>query len=89
MIDYSDRGIKLEQLRVLCEELGMAVISKQKVNSEELELKVSQKGHVSVYGIGSFPITLKFRQWEQLLTNSEKILRFIDDNIELLDSSED
>jgi len=36
-------------------------------------LKVSEKGGVSVYGLGRFPVTLYREQWEKLLAMSDEI----------------
>ncbi len=45
-----------------------------------LRLKVSEKGAVSVYGLGRFPVTLYKEQWKRLLAISEQITAFIRDN---------
>ncbi len=45
-----------------------------------LSLKVSQKGGVSVYGLGRFPVTLYKEQWEKLLDMSDDIRAFILEN---------
>lgn len=42
-----------------------------------LSCKVSQKGGVSVYGLGRFPVTLYTTQWEKLLTSAPKVAAFI------------
>lgn len=49
-----------------------------------LSLKVSDKGALSVYGLGRFPVTLYRGQWERLLTHADVISRFIRDNHLLL-----
>lgn len=46
----------------------------------ELFLKVSQKGAVSLYGLGRFPVTLYKEQWERILGFSEAIKAFIREN---------
>jgi hypothetical protein len=43
-------------------------------------LKVSEKGGVSVYGLGRFPVTLYKEQWLKLLAMADEIQRFIDEN---------
>ena len=43
-------------------------------------LKVSEKGGVSIYGLGRFPVTLYRAQWERLLGMSEDIRAFIAEN---------
>ena len=42
-----------------------------------LTLKVSEKGAVSVYGLGRFPVTLYKEQWEKLLTMAKDIRAFL------------
>jgi hypothetical protein len=46
----------------------------------QVYLKVSEKGGLSVYGMGRFPITLYREQWERLLTMADEIRDFIRDN---------
>jgi hypothetical protein len=43
----------------------------------QLSLKVSEKGALSVYGLGRFPVTLYREQWEKLLGMQEDIRTFI------------
>lgn len=43
----------------------------------QLSLKVSEKGAVSVYGLGRFPVTLYQEQWMKLLERSDEIREFI------------
>ncbi len=43
-------------------------------------LKVSEKGGVSVYGLGRFPVTLYKEQWEKLLGMADDIRAFIKEN---------
>ncbi len=45
-----------------------------------ISLKVSEKGGLSVYGMGRFPVTLYPEQWESLLDMSEQIRAFIAEN---------
>jgi len=52
----------------------------KKRSEKGLSLKVSQKGGVSVYGLGRFPVTLYKEQWEKLLDMSDDILAFIQEN---------
>lgn len=42
-----------------------------------LSLKVSEKGAVSVYGLGRFPVTLYQGQWTRLLDMADEIRAFI------------
>jgi hypothetical protein len=45
-----------------------------------LEFRVSEKGGVSVYGLGRFPVTLYYEQWTRLLDASDKLREFLQDN---------
>ncbi len=64
---------ELERLRAENEAL--------KQRSEKgLSLKVSQKGGVSVYGLGRFPVTLYKEQWVRLLDMADEIRGFIREN---------
>jgi len=45
-----------------------------------LTMKVSEKGAVSVYGLGRFPVTLYQEQWLKLLAASDDIRIFIEEN---------
>jgi len=51
-------------------------------------MKVSEKGALSVYGLGRFPVTLYREQWEKLLGMSDEIRRFIQENDHLLKKKE-
>jgi hypothetical protein len=48
--------------------------------SRGLSFKVSEKGGVSVYGLGRFPVTLYKEQWTRLLDMADDIRGFIRDN---------
>jgi hypothetical protein len=45
-----------------------------------LRFKVSEKGAVSVYGLGRFPVTLYLEQWENLLSHTDELRHFIEAN---------
>ncbi|HEX2524532.1 MAG TPA: hypothetical protein VHP35_20655 [Terriglobia bacterium] len=53
-----------------------------------LSLKVSEKGGVSVYGLGRFPVTLYKEQWVKLLAFADEIKSFIKDNDHQLKAKE-
>jgi hypothetical protein len=53
-----------------------------------MSMKVSEKGAVSVYGLGRFPVTLYKEQWERLLQSGEEIRKFIADNDDKLKKKE-
>src|SRR5262245_32796297 len=54
----------------------------------QLSLKVSEKGGLSVYGLGRFPVTLYKEQWAKLLGFAEEIQRFLKENDHLLKTKE-
>jgi hypothetical protein len=48
--------------------------------SGKLEFKVGDKGGVSVYGLGRFPVTLYYEQWNKLLDSAEDLRAFLEAN---------
>lgn len=79
---YDSRGEKniMDHAALLARiaELEAAVKATKRVN--KLTLKVSEKGAVSVYGMGRFPVTLYGEQWERLLDHKDEILAFLKAN---------
>jgi hypothetical protein len=61
---------------------------KTTARSQTLSLRVSDKGGVSVYGLGKFPFTLYKEQWLKLLALADHIREFITANDALLKSKE-
>lgn len=53
-----------------------------------LSLKVSEKGAVSLYGVGRFPVTLYKEQWAKILGMAGEIETFIRENDPLLKAKE-
>ena len=45
-----------------------------------LEFKVGEKGGVSVYGLGRFPVTLYYEQWVRLLDAADGLRTFLEEN---------
>ena len=45
-----------------------------------LEFRVGEKGGVSVYGLGRFPVTLYYEQCIRLLDASDKLREFLEEN---------
>jgi hypothetical protein len=52
----------------------------EKRKARRLEFKVSEKGGVSVYGLGRFPVTLYQEQWAKLLDAVDELREFIEEN---------
>ena len=48
--------------------------------SGKLEFKVGDKGGVSVYGLGRFPVTLYYEQWIRLLDAADDLRAFLEAN---------
>jgi hypothetical protein len=45
-----------------------------------LEFRVGEKGGVSVYGLGRFPVTLYYEQWIRLLDAAKDLRNFLEEN---------
>jgi hypothetical protein len=73
MADEIDAGEELARLRAENERL-------KRTQSRGVSLKVSEKGGVSVYGLGRVPVTLYKEQWTKLLDMADEIRAFIRDN---------
>jgi len=80
-VSDDDLKAELERLRAENERL------KQR-GSRAVSLKVSEKGGVSVYGLGRFPVTLYKEQWAKLLDMADEIRGFIKDNEDKLKTKE-
>jgi len=48
--------------------------------SGKLAFKVGEKGGVSVYGLGRFPVTLYYEQWNKLLDAAPDLRAFMEAN---------
>ena len=68
-----DTTDELERLRAENERL-------KRTASRGVTLKVSEKGGLSVYGLGRFPVTLYKEQWLKLLDMADDLRRFIAEN---------
>ena len=72
VMDDQERA-ELERLRAENERL-------KRTQRHGVSLKVSEKGGVSVYGLGRFPVTLYKEQWGKLLDMADEIRSFIRDH---------
>jgi hypothetical protein len=48
--------------------------------SGALDFRVGEKGGVSVYGLGRFPVTLYYEQWVRLLEAVPELKKFLEEN---------
>jgi len=76
-----DPQAELERLRAENEHL-------KKAGRSKLAMKVSEKGALSVYGMGRFPVTLYKEQWLRLIGMADDIKSFIEANDASLKSKE-
>jgi hypothetical protein len=78
-----DDKAEIERLRAENESL------KNKKSAEgSLSMKVSEKGALSVYGMGRFPVTLYKEQWLKLLGIADQIKKYIEENNSRLKTKE-
>jgi hypothetical protein len=69
-----------EELRAELERLKRENEALKSAPKRTASLKVSEKGGVSVYGLGRFPVTLYKEQWLKLLAMADEIRQFIEAN---------
>ena len=69
-----------EELRAELERLKAENANLKARGAKGTSMKVSEKGGVSVYGLGRFPVTLYQEQWLKLLDMAEEIRVFIREN---------
>ena len=67
-----------EELKARLAELEKQVETKKRPGA--VEFRVSEKGGVSVYGLGRFPVTLYYEQWIRLLDEAENLRTFLEEN---------
>ena len=79
----SDDDMKAELERLRSENAAL-----KKGKEKGLSLKISEKGGLSVYGLGRFPVTLYKEQWLRLLDMTAEIRVFIESNNDKLKTKE-
>ncbi len=79
----SDEDLKAELERLRAENASLKDKSKRAVY-----LKVSEKGGLSLYGLGRFPVTLYKEQWDKLLDMADEIRGFLREHDRELKSKE-
>ena len=58
----------------------LAELEKGGRRTGSLEFRVGEKGGVSVYGLGRFPVTLYYEQWTRLLDTTPELRAFLEEN---------
>ena len=71
----SDDAMREELERLRAENAAL-----KKTSSKGISMKVSEKGGLSIYGLGRFPITLYKEQWTKLLDMADDIRTFLKAN---------
>jgi hypothetical protein len=66
-----------EELKARLTELEKQTAGRRSGN---LEFRVGEKGGVSVYGLGRFPVTLYYEQWTRLLDATPQLRAFLEEN---------
>jgi len=78
-LDIADANAEIERLKALLA---------KKNTAPPLTLKVSEKGAMSIYGLGRWPVTLYKEQMKRLLDHSDAIRAFLDTHDHLLKAKE-
>ena len=84
MATQEELRAELERLRAENQALKSGAEARRRVY-----LKVSDKGGVSLYGIGRFPLTLYVEQWETVLGMADEIRAFLAENASKLKRKEE
>ena len=58
----------------------VAELERKSARAGTLEFRVGEKGGVSVYGLGRFPVTLYYEQWVRLLDAAQDLRTFLEKN---------
>lgn len=80
----SDQDLQAELERLRAENAAL-----KNRGAKGITMKVSEKGGLSVYGLGRFPVTLYKEQWTKLLDMTDDIRAFISTHESALKTKED
>src|SRR5580692_6391062 len=75
MADETNNDLTPEQMATRIKELEGRL-----AKGGTLRFRVSEKGAVSVYGLGRFPVTLYYEQWIKLLDVGDGLRTFLEEN---------
>ena len=79
---------ELEAFRARIAEQDRIIATLKAQGDRKLSCKVTDKGGVSVYGLGRFPVTLYASQWDKLLAGADMIRAFVNANRALLSTKD-
>jgi hypothetical protein len=79
----------VEQMNLAELRAHIAQLEDEKRKTQTLSFKIGEKGGVSVYGMGRFPVTLYYEQWVRLFAAKDRIMAFMEENKEKLASKAD
>ena len=79
----ADEDLKAELERLRAENAAL-----KNSTTRAISMKVSEKGGLSIYGLGRFPITLYKEQWTKLLDMADDIRAFLKTHDSALKSKE-
>ncbi len=77
-----------DQMKAELERLRAENQALKNTKEKGLSMKIGEKGGLSVYGLGRFPVTLYKEQWLRLLAMAEEIKAFIEANNDKLKAKE-
>jgi hypothetical protein len=77
-----------EQMKQELERLRAENSALKQTSAKGLSMKISEKGGLSIYGLGRFPVTLYKEQWKKLLDLKDDILAFLAANDAQLNTKE-
>lgn len=64
-------------------------LQEEKTKTQTLSMKIGEKGGISVYGLGRFPVTLYWEQWVRLFAAKDRIYAFAEENKDKLATKAD
>ncbi len=80
--------ISLKDLQAQIVKLQADNAALRQASERKITCKVTEKGGVSVYGLGRFPVTLYGSQWDKLSANMTAIMAFVNANRSLLSTKD-
>jgi len=79
---------ELEAFKARIAEQDKIIAALKAQSDRKITCKVTEKGGVSVYGLGRFPVTLYGSQWDKLAANMKGVMDFVEANRALLSTKD-